>query len=106
MLIIAISGRSKSTFKSSDFTFAADLSHAICPAGKKMHRSGTNIDDRKFRSHRFKGSKSACVPCKLRTQCLRKPEVTEIRQVASFHGRSEKGKNTFTEKMKRKIDSV
>ena len=102
----AFEGRSKSTFKSSDFTFAEDLSHAICPAGKKMYRSGTNIDDGKFRSHRFKGPKSACVPCKLRTQCLRKPEVTEIRQVAYFHGRSEKGKNTFTEKMKRKIDSV
>ena len=102
----AFEGRSKSTFKSSDFTFAADLSHAICPSGKKMYRSGSNIDDGKFRSHRFKGPKSACVPCKLRTQCLRKPEVTEIRQVAYFHGRSGKGKNTFTEKMKRKIDSA
>jgi len=102
----AFEGRSKSTFKSSDFTFAEDLSHAICPAGKKMYRSGSNVDDGKFRSHRFKGPKSACVPCKLRTQCLRKPEVTDIRQVAYFHGRSEKGKNTFSEKMKRKIDSV
>jgi hypothetical protein len=32
--------------------------------------------------------------------------IIEIRQVAYFHGRSEKGKNTFAEKMKRKIDSA
>jgi len=101
----AFEGRS-GLFKVDDFTFADDLSHAICPAGKKMYRSGTNIDDGKFLSHRFKGTKSACVPCHLRSQCLRKPEKTEIRQVAYFHGRSAKGKETFTEKMKRKIDST
>jgi len=101
----AFEGRS-GLFKVEDFTFADDLSHAICPAGKKLYRSGSNIDDGKFISHRFKGPKSACVPCKLRSQCLQKPEKTEIRQVAYFHGRSEKGKNTFTEKMKRKIDSA
>ncbi|MFO7606522.1 MAG: transposase [Desulfurivibrionaceae bacterium] len=100
-----IEGRS-GLFKVDDFTFADDLAHAICPAGKKLYRSGTNIDDGKFLSHRFKGPKSACVPCKLRAQCLRKPDATEIRQVAFFHGRSEKGKNTFSEKMKRKIDSA
>ncbi len=102
----AFEGRSKSTFKSSDFTFAEDLSYCICPAGKKMYRSGTNIDDGKHLSHRFKGTKSACVPCHLRHQCLRKPETTEFRQVAYFHGRSAQGKTTFTEKMKHKIDSA
>ena len=101
----AFEGRS-GLFKVDDFFFPDDLSHCICPAAKKLYRSGTNIDDGKFLSHRFKGPKSACVPCKLRSQCLRKPETTEIRQVAFFHGRSEKGKTTFTEKMKRKIDSA
>jgi len=102
----AFEGRSRSTFKSSDFTFAPDLSHAICPAGKRMYRSGANIDDGRHLSHRFKGPKSACVPCHLREQCLRRPETTQTRQVAFFHGRSARGKNTFTEKMKHKIDSV
>lgn len=55
---------------------------------------------------KFKGTKSGCVPCHLRSQCLRHPEKTEIRQVAYFKGRSEQGKNTFTEKMKAKIDST
>ena len=55
---------------------------------------------------KFKGAKSSCLPCHLRSQCLRHPERTETRQVAYFHGRSAKGKETFTEKMKKKIDST
>jgi transposase len=101
----AFEGRS-GLFKVDDFFFPEDLSYAICPAGKKLYRSGSNIDDGKFLSHRFKGTKTACAPCHLRNQCLRKPEKTEIRQVAYFHGRSAKGKDTFTERMRHKIDSA
>ena len=100
-----IEGR-KGLFKTVDFTFAKDFSYCICPSGKRLYRNGNNISIRNFRAHKFKGPKSACVPCQLRSQCLRHPERTEIRQVAYFLGRSEKGKNTFTEKMKRKIDSA
>ncbi len=35
-----------------------------------------------------------------------KPGKTEIRQVAYFHGRTEKAKDSCIEKMKRKIDSA
>jgi len=101
----AFEGRS-GLFKPRDFTFADDLSYAICPAGKRLYRSGSNIEDKNHLSTRFKGPKSACVPCHLRRQCLRTPAITEIRQVAFFHGRSAKGKATFTEKMKHKIDSA
>lgn len=100
-----IEGR-KGLFKTVDFTFAKDFSYCICPSGKRLYRNGNNISIKNFRAHKFKGPKSACVPCQLRSQCLRHPERTEIRQVAYFLGRSEKGKNTFTEKMKHKIDSA
>jgi transposase len=97
----------RNLFSTKDFTFPKDLSHCICPAGKRLYRSGGNaVSKGGFRSVRFKGPKSACVHCKLRSQCLRHPERTEIRQVAYFIGRTEKGKNTFTERMKRKIDSA
>ena len=89
-----------------DFVFPDDLSYCLCPAGKKMYRSGKNANIKGHLATKFKGPKSACVPCHLRTQCLRHPERTEIRQVAYFLGRTEKGRNTFTEKMKRKIDST
>jgi len=100
-----IEGRS-GLFKVEDFTFPADLSHCICPAGKRLYRSGVNANTKGFLSARFKGPKSTCLPCSLRSQCLMKPDKTEVRQVAYFHGRTEEKKNTFTEKMKRKIDSA
>ena len=93
-------------FATEDFTFAPDLSYCICPAGKRLYRSGGNVVTQGLRSVRFKGPKSACVPCLLRAQCLRNPERSEIRQVAYFHGRTEKAKDSCIEKMKRKIDSA
>jgi transposase len=93
-------------FSTADFVFPEDLSHCICPAGKRLHRSGKKVEVRGFLATKFKGPKSACAPCKLRSQCLRHPDRTEIRQVAYFHGRTAKEKETFTEKMKHKIDSA
>lgn len=98
-------GRRK-LFTTEDFIFPEGLGHCLCPAGKRLYRSGGNVVVKNFRAYKFKGPKSACLPCALRSQCLRHPERTEIRQVAYFVGRSEKGHNTFTERMKRKIDSV
>jgi len=94
-------------FNVDDFTFADDLSHAICPAGKRMYANGNNLTHGNFKIHKFRGPKTACRSCKLRTQCLRNPDNPNgTRQVSYFIGRSEQGKNTFTEKMKRKIDSA
>ena len=96
----------KGLFASKDFTFPKDLSHCICPAGKRLYRSGYKVKIKNFIFTLFSAPQSACVPCELRSQCLRKPEKTKIRQVAYSHGRSEEGKTTFTEKMKKKIDSA
>ena len=95
----------KGLFSTRDFIFPDDLSHCVCPAGKRLYRSGSKVQVRNHLATKFKGSKSSCQPCQLRSKCLRHPDRTESRQVAYFHGRSEEGKNTFTEKMKRKIDS-
>ena len=92
-------GRPK-LFATDDFIFDKDMRYCLCPAGKRLYRSGAND-----RAHRFKGTQSACVPCELRAQCLRYPERTVIRQVAYFAGRLGKG-HTFTDRMKRKIDST
>jgi transposase len=93
-------------FTTEDFIFPVDLSHCICPAGKRLYRSGANVMVNNFRAFKFKGTKTACLSCRLRAKCVRHPERTPVRQVAYFVGRSEKGKSTFTEKMKRKIDST
>jgi transposase len=101
----SIEGR-KGLFKTADFTFPDDLSHCLCPAGKRLYRAGGNCNIHGFTAVKFRGPKSACVPCKLRSQCLRHPDRTETRQTAYFLGRNAKGMERFTEKMKRKIDSA
>jgi hypothetical protein len=93
-------------FRARDFSFAEDLSYCICPAGKKLYRSGCNIERKGFRQVRFKAPKSACSDCELRDKCMRDPEKTEARQVAYIVGKTEEKKNSFTEKMKRKIDTA
>jgi hypothetical protein len=87
-------------FRTDDFIFDKDMRYCICPAGKRLYRSGANE-----RVHRFKGTQSACVPCEHRAKCIRNPERTVIRQAAYFAGRSGKG-HSFTDRMKRKIDST
>jgi transposase len=91
-------------FSTRDFTFDPDFKFCICPAGKRLYRSGSNIDRKGYYVTRFKGPKSACVPCYLRAQCLRHPDRTQIRQVAFFHERKEIPV-TPAERMKQRIDS-
>ncbi len=93
-------------FTPEDFTFPDDLSFCICPAGKRLYRSGGNTKVKDYQAVKFKGPKSSCVPCSLRKQCLRKPEKTEIRQVAYLTGKKRNGSERFTEKMKAKIDTA
>lgn len=87
-------------FRTEDFIFDKDMKHCICPAGKRLYRSGANE-----KAHRFKGTQTTCVSCELRAKCIRNPEKTVIRQVAYFAGRTGDGP-TFTDRMKRKIDSA
>jgi hypothetical protein len=55
-------------FRTEDFTFDKDMRYCICPAGRRLYRSGANQ-----KAHRFKGTQTTCVSCTLREQCLRKP---------------------------------
>lgn len=87
-------------FRTEDFIFDPDMKHCICPAGKRLYRSGADA-----KAHRFKGTQSTCVSCALRTKCIRNPGKTVIRQAAYFAGRTGAG-STFTDRMKRKIDST
>lgn len=97
---------SRKQFLPRDFTFDPDLKFCICPAGKRMYRTGFRIL-RGAKRAAFIGQKRYCRPCKLRTQCLRYPNKTEIRQVTCALGVAiENTPASFAEKMKNKIDSV
>jgi hypothetical protein len=89
-----------------DFTMSEDKTHCICPAGKRLYRNGGNVVVNGQRAVKFHGRLTDCRVCELREKCLRYPDRTEARQVYFFQGRSESKPETFTQKMKRKIDSI
>jgi transposase len=92
-------------FQPKDFQIAADRTHAICPAGKRLYRNGRHRDLNGYEAIRFRGNKGDCRDCALRAECLRHPERTGERQVALFIGRAKGKPETYSAKMKRKIDS-
>jgi transposase len=89
-----------------DFTISEDKTHCICPAGKRLYRNGGNVVVNGQRAIKFHGRKTDCRICELRERCLRHPDRTEARQVYFFKGSVESKPETFTQKMKRKIDSI
>jgi len=89
-----------------DFTISQDKSHCICPAGKRLYRNGGNVVVNGQRAIKFHGRKTDCRVCELRERCLRHPDRTEARQVYFFQGSAGSKPETFTQKMKRKIDSI
>jgi hypothetical protein len=92
-------------FAPNEFTFDKSMAFCICPAGKKLRRVGDTVLIKKFRAIRFRGLKSVCSVCEIRSRCLKYPERTKFRQVCFFIVRSKEGQETYTQKMKRKIDS-
>ena len=90
-------------FAASDFTFAEDHSHAICPAGKTLHRNGKDCTIGSYRAIKFRAPISACKDCPLRSKCLRKPDTTPARQVALL---MRKQAASHTERMRARIDSA
>jgi len=89
-----------------DFTISEDKTHCICPAGRRLYRNGGNVVVNGQRAIKFHGRKTDCRICELRERCLRHPDRTEARQVYFFQGSAESKPETFTQKMKRKIDSI
>jgi transposase len=95
----------KGLYKPADFRVAEDLSYAICPAGKRLYRNGRHCDINGFEAVKFTGAKRDCGACELRNRCLRHPERTPVRQVAIFLGRIPGKPETYSARMKRKIDT-
>lgn len=93
-------------FRPEDFLYDERNRTCICPAGKHLYRNGANVTIRGFTGIKFTAPKSACASCDLRAHCLRHPEKTNVRQVVFFSGRTKSAGESFTAKMKRKIDST
>lgn len=94
------------TFSNKDFTYDEKQKTCLCPAGKSLYGSGSNVNIRGYLANKFKGAKRDCLPCPLRNQCLKFPDKTQTRQVAFFKGNMDNNRYIHTQKMKQKIDSV
>ncbi|MGH8726901.1 MAG: transposase [Burkholderiales bacterium] len=93
-------------FQPSDFIYDKATLTRICPAGKRLYRNGRHCVINDYQAVKFQGAKRDCRACHLRSRCLKHPERTETRQVHFFEGRAPSAPETYTQKMKRKIDSV
>jgi transposase len=92
-------------FTPKDFQPAADLSHCMCPAGKRLYRDGRHKDLNGLEAIHFTGAKRDCMHCPLRAKCLRTPDTTPVRQVAIFVGRTPGKPEKALERMQRIVDS-
>ncbi len=93
------------TFTPADFVYDAVEQRCTCPAGKRLYRNGANVVIRGYQGVKFRGAKRDCVPCERRAQCMKNPSPTATRQVVFFTGPAPSKPETYTDKMKRKLDS-
>ena len=98
--------KSDQRYRPSDFNHSPETGSCLCPAGKTLYQNGAHctINGRIFT--KFSGTLRDCVPCDQRTQCLRTPEKTQVRQVAFYQGPADKAEASHTDRMKRAIDSA
>lgn len=92
-------------FRPKDFIYDVATKTCICPAGQFLYQNGSRCRIRGQEAVKFTGAKRVCGPCTLRSQCLRHPDRTQVRQVVFFTGRMTDKPETYTAKMKRKIDT-
>ena len=92
-------------FRPRDFIYDEATQTCICPAGQFLYQNGSHCRIGGREAVKFTGAKRVCGPCALRHQCLRHPDRTPVRQVVFFTGRATGQPETYTAKMKRKIDT-
>ena len=88
-----------------DFTFDPVNRTCVCPAGCKLYRTGSNCVINGYAVIKFQGAQRDCLPCSHRDRCLRTPQKTKTRQVAIFLGKKGGIDESYTDRMKRRIDS-
>lgn len=96
----------KMLYRAKDFTMSEDKRFCICPAGKRLYRNGSNVVLNDKTAIKFRSCKTHCRVCEVRERCLRHPDKSEVRQVCFIQGRVAEIAETFTEKMRQKIDSI
>ncbi len=92
-------------YRPKDFDYDPAAGTCLCPAGKSLYQNGANCHHNGHLAVKFQGALRDCVSCTQREKCLRKPDTTPARQVSFFRGRAPGGKASYSDLMKRAIDS-
>lgn len=92
-------------YRPQDFAYDPKQGTCICPAGKRLYQNGSNCIHNGHTAIKFQGAQRDCLPCAQRDKCLRTPEKTKTRQVCFFQGKAIDTKESYTDRMKRKMDS-
>lgn len=92
-------------YQPQDFAYDPKQGTCICPAGKVLYQNGANCIHNGYTAVKFQGAQRDCVPCTQRDKCLRTPEKTKTRQVCFFRGKAKGKPESYTDRMKRGIDS-
>ena len=92
-------------YQPKDFDYDPQAGTCFCPAGKQLYGNGSGCTINGFAAVKFQGAQRDCIPCTHRERCLLTPHKTKARQVAFFHGKAY-GQESYTDKMKRHIDSA
>lgn len=87
------------------FTYDATARTCVCPAGKALYRTGDAIVTSGYVGAPFQGTLRDCLPCAQRTHCLRTPATTKVRHVTFVRGRVGPKPESYTGRMKQRIDS-
>jgi transposase len=96
--------RKAARYQPKDFDYDLQTGTCICPAGKQLYGNGSDCTINSYAAVKFQGAQRDCVPCSHRERCLRTPHKTKARQVSFFQGKAD-GQESYTDKMKRRIDS-
>ena len=92
-------------YRPQDFHLDPETGICTCPAGKQLYRNGANCIHNGYISTKYSGTQRDCLPCEQRTQCLRTPARTKVRQVSFFRGKAGTTEESHSDRMKRAIDS-
>jgi transposase len=92
-------------FTPEDFIYDPEMLTCICPAGCSMFLKNRNFHSRWHHAVAFQARDKDCFSCRMKAQCLKDPNQKTPRQVHFFSGKKVSGQESYTEKMKRKIDS-
>lgn len=98
-------GTNPNRFTAKDFDYDATQRTCRCPAGHRLYRNGNHIEVNGYLGVKFRGAKSVCRPCTLRSRCLTTPETTDTKQVTIFIGQAEARQESPIERMKRTFDT-